>query len=141
MDYARAIRETFDPFCGAACDHLTATREHIGRQRGADCCVVNDPGVGRMQGGNAIGVWLNFTQLVATELRHAHTVRQCSLVQHFKPRQLSGRGRDDQLADRLCRHAELGAEPVERRCPLNAELRLQRAGLVIDPGMNNAAVM
>ena len=56
-------------------------------------------------------------------------------------RQLALVGGDDDLAAALVGDAVLGAEAVHQLAALGAVPRLERAGLVVEPGVNDAAVV
>ena len=63
------------------------------------------------------------------------------LLERFERRHFVGVGREDQLADPRVRDVVLGAERVETVASFDAELRLEGARRIVDPGMDDAAVV
>ena len=63
-----------------------------------------------------------------------------TLLEVAQPRHLGLVGGDDHLAAALVADPMLVTEGVHPRHPVDAQLRLQRAGLVVDPGVDDARV-
>jgi hypothetical protein len=62
-------------------------------------------------------------------------------MQRFERRHFVRRCSDDELAASRVRDVVCGAEGVEQVAPLDAEPRLQRAGWIVEAGVDDAAVV
>jgi hypothetical protein len=73
-------------------------------------------------------------------LECTHAVRLRLLQDQFELRLLGGLGRDDELADPPVRHTVGQAPGVEAGVAARAQRRLEAAGRVVDPGVDDLAV-
>jgi hypothetical protein len=95
-----------------------------------------------VDGGHGIGVRLQLLQPAEVDEGDArHAVGNTALVERLEARDLRLRGRDDHLAARLHGDAVLVAEGLHQPHALDAEARLVGAGLVVDAGVNDPAVV
>ena len=77
----------------------------------------------------------------AQDAEPADTVRSRAPFELRQARELALLGRDDQLAAALVREGALGDVPFECALSGRAQLRLQRAGRVVDARMNHPRVV
>ncbi len=113
----------------------------VGRRRGPlpDSRRCPSPARGGREAG---GVRLETADLLRSDAAHAlKAVGRSPPLQLVETRQLLGIGGDDQLAAALVGDSLLGAEAVERPCALDAEPRLEGARLVVEAGVDDAAVV
>jgi hypothetical protein len=112
------------------------------RQRAHERLGLEDPGVGREQRDACADVWLARTNEGLID--HAQTldaVGLAALSQGFERVGLVVIVRDDQLAASAMGDVMCGAELVHQPRPLDAVARLQRAGRIVDPRMNDLTVV
>jgi hypothetical protein len=120
---------------------LTAGLAQVVGERLGNRPKVDDPGPLDVQGGDAADVRLDLVDLAAREAGdRPGAVRARSALELVEARQLLAAGGDDQLAAAVERDPAGFAEPVEEARAAHAELRLQRARLVIDAGVDHAGV-
>ena len=92
-----------------------------------------------MQSGDPARVRLDLLDSRGVDPAQAwHSVGLRPAVQLLQARELGGVGRDDHLSALLVRDAPLGAVLVELASALHAKARLERAGLVVDAGVDHA---
>ncbi len=121
---------------------LAAGRAHVVGQLRADGPEVDDPGVRRVQRRDARRVRLDLAQAVGVQPPHArHAVGVRAPLDLGERRQLAVAEGDDELADAVDRDAVALAVRVHPRGAVDAQLGLQRAGRVVDAGMDHAAVV
>src|SRR5258706_11872303 len=103
---------------------------------------IGDARGGHDQRAQTAGVRLDFVQLIGTDKAETReSVGLAPAPQFFQARNfLCARGYDDFAAD-LVRQAMRAAEFDHGARALDAELRFQRSGLVINAGVNDAAVV
>ena len=119
-----------------------ALREQLPREGLGDLPVVDDRGGGRVDRADGRGVRLDLAEVVPVEEPEAlDAVGGAALEERLEPRQLGLRGGDDHLADRVDADPVLRAELLHQPGALDAEPRLVRAGLVVDPRVDDAAVV
>ena len=108
---------------------------------GGDPREVDDPGLGRVQGGEPGGVRLDLAQPGARRpgAAPARRWRDPAALELVEALELVLGGGDDQLAAAGRRDPALVAVRVQLPRPGDAEARLQRAGLVVDAGVDDAA--
>ena len=95
-----------------------------------------------MQGAETLTVRFDLAKLLAGEHPQArHAVRDSALVQLFQPRNFLRAGRNYQFAALLEGNAVLLAEGFHGRRAGHAIARLQRACLVVQAGVDHAAVV
>ncbi len=125
---------------GRAEHHRAAPRAQEVAHGGAHARVVDDARGGREQGAEPRDLGLAPPQLGRVERLDRDAVRPGVGPQRRQAREFArGRG-DDELAAGLERDAVLGAEGDRGRRAAPAEVRLEAAGLVVDPGVDDAAV-
>ena len=108
----------------------------------ADGRVIGDAGAGHVQRADAGGVRFERAQLVGADLAQVgHAVGLAAPAQFREPLQFALVRRDDHLAAALRADAVLGAESVEPLRALHRHPRLRRAGPVIQPRVDHAAVV
>ena len=84
----------------------------------------------------------DFAKLLATQHSQARdAIGNPALMQLLEPRNLLGAGRDHELAALFEGNPMLLAEALHGRGPGDAVARLQRAGLVVEAGVDDSAVM
>ena len=130
----------------AAADDLGARQQpgaavaQASHEHGAHGAEVDDPGLGDVQGGDGRDVRLVLARLGGGQPRDGQPVGEASLVEVAQGAQLGLLGRDDELAGDLVRDP-LGTGEVEQRLrPGAAPARLEAAGWVVEPGVDDAAV-
>src|SRR3974390_2210944 len=126
---------------GVKDDFAAAGGDQLGVLVG-DVFVIHDAGGGHEQGADAVGVRFKFAELVALEQAQAgDSVGDSALMQFLKARDFVGSGGDDQLAALLVGNGVLGAEALHGGASGDAVARLERAGAVVEAGVNDAAVV
>ena len=80
-------------------------------------------------------------ELEADHLQPAHAVRRAAAFQRFERADLLLGRRDDELAATIVRNVIGRAERVQPFGPLDAQLRLEAPAGVVDPGVDDAAVV
>src|SRR5919201_1440505 len=111
----------------------------IGRR---DLTVIDDSGPGHPERAHAGAARFDLPQRLAIdELDAFDAVGQAALMERFEPRQLLVANGDDHLPAPLRGNPFFGAVPVHRRRPRDRQPRLQRAGRVVDAGMDHARVV
>jgi hypothetical protein len=119
---------------GAGVLGLSLQGEHVG-------VAVDDPGGGGVQRGRAAQRGLHRARLgFRQQAQVGHAVGGGALADPLQPAGLLLRGRDDQLAAIVVRHAAVAAEIVEAALAVDAGARDQAAGGVVDAGMDDLAV-
>ena len=130
------------PVTARPSDQLAARAAHVvghGARHGAE---VDDPGVGRVQAGDARAVGLELGDLLGAQAPQArHRVGAAAALELVQARELALVQRDDDLAAALDGDAALLAVGVQARGALDAQPRLQRARLVVDAGVDDAGVV
>ena len=120
---------------------LPARRADVGREVAGDGAEVDDRGGGRVQRGDPARVRLDRAQPGCVDEPHPrHAVGRGALVDALEARQLLLVRRDEDLAARLVGDPPLGAVGLEQRHAAPAQPRLQRAGLVVQARVHDAAV-
>ena len=133
----RRTRSTRAPSRNLAAAGAHQLGEHL-----HDARVVDDAGLRDVQPGDAGDVRLELADLLGPEPPHAvEAVRAPAALELVERRQLASRRGDDDLAAALVRHAVLLAEAVHELAALDAVPRLQRARLVVEAGVDDAAVV
>jgi hypothetical protein len=95
-----------------------------------------------VQSRDAHGVRLDLPDLFTAEApQPVQPVGEATALELIEPRQLLLLGGHDQLAAALVGDALLVAEPVDLAGALHAEARLERAGLVVEAGVDDPAVV
>ena len=108
----------------------------------ADGGVVGDSRGGHDQGLQAGGVRFDLAQFFWTDHAQAgQAVGFSALAQFFETREFVGFGRDDYFAADFVRDVVLAAELDHGGGAGDAESRLQRTGLVVEAGVDDAAVV
>ena len=104
--------------------------------------VVHDSGGGNVQGADALAMGFELAKLVAIEQAQAgDAVGDAALVQLREARNFFGSGGHNQLAALFVRNAVLGAEALHRGASGDAVARLERAGAVVEAGVDDAGVV
>ena len=107
-----------------------------------DRAVIDDAGHRGIDRLDAGAVRLDLAEaLRADQFQTRHAVRDAALVEILEARQFVLLGRDDHLADHVVGDAVLLAEVDQLLLAGHAEARFQRAGRVVDAGVQDAAVM
>ena len=120
---------------------LAAGGLDLAGERAGDRGEVDDRRAGRVQGGDPGGVGLELPQARAVDHGDAgHAVGDRPLVDPLQPPELALLRGDDDLPALLVGDAALGAVGLEQPHPAAAQPRLQRPGLVVEPGVHDAAV-
>src|SRR5438067_3781018 len=102
----------------------------------------DDAAFGRKQGGNRADFRLAAANEVAIDHLHAFdAVRRGARAESLERRNLGRVGRDDQLAEARMRHVVLRTELVQAASAFYTQLRLERAGRIVEAGVDDAAVV
>jgi hypothetical protein len=140
MSHQRAPVALGDRVHRASRDDLAAPLGDVLSVGGGHLREVDDAGVGRVQGGDADGVWLELANLLrADSTQSRHSVLDPAALELVQAVELSLGGGDDELA------RALGADPprlavlVELGGALHAESCLHRSWAVVDPRVDHAA--
>src|SRR5581483_8763206 len=130
-----------DPGDPRAEDDRAARRAHVVGERQRDRAVVGDPGRRRMERRDPGGVRLHLAKPVAVEPPEAgDAVRRRAALELAEPLDLPLVERDDELPALLERESAGLAVRAQELGAAAAELCLQRAGGVVDPRVDDAAV-
>ena len=104
--------------------------------------VIGDSGPRHIKRGDARRVRLDIAQLLWPNLREAgHAVCGAAAHEFLKAGELRFAGRDHDLSADFVWDAVFAAELHHRTCAGHAILRLQRAGPIVNAGVNDTAVM
>ena len=104
--------------------------------------VVHDAGRRNLQGPDSTAVWLNLAKLVALEdAQSRHAICDPALMQLLQTWNFFRAGSDHQLAALLERDSLLLTEAFHGRGPGHAIPRFQRAGFVVETGVDDSAVV
>lgn len=135
-----SARQLVDPLDGAADrDHAAARGQLVGVCR-CDLPEVDDSGARRVQPGDPGHVRLDLAQLAGrNRVKSRHAVLDPAALELGEPPELALAGRDDQLARAQGGDPALLAVGVELGGAGDAESRLQRPRLVVDPGVDHPA--
>ena len=127
------------PHLAAAMDRAPAGDQVLAVGDG-DGGEVDDAGIGRVQRRDPRGVGLDLAQPLAVDaLQPGDAVRRAASIELVQPWQLGLLGGDDHLAVATRLDPAFGAVGVEPCRAIDAEPCLERAGLVVDPGVDHAA--
>jgi len=111
---------------GAPQRQLAAGAAHVVGHRPRHGTEVDDPGVGRVQAGDARAVGLELSDLLGPQAAQAgHLVGAAATLELVEARELALVQRDDDLAAALDGDAALLAVVIEARGALDAQARLQ----------------
>ena len=80
-------------------------------------------------------------QFAGSQAPRGQAIGPCPLRQRVEAGNFVVVGRHDQLAAPFVRDTFFGAESVERLAAFGAQLGLERAGAIVEPGMDHAAVV
>src|SRR5204862_4744430 len=127
---------------GAPERQLAARAAHVVGHRPRHRAEVDDPGVGRVQAGDACAVRLELADLLGAQAAQArHLVGAAAALELVEARELALVQGDDDLAAALDGDAALVAVVVQARGALDAQARLERARLVVDAGVDDPGVV
>jgi hypothetical protein len=139
---ADPVRLWLDRLDAAASDDLAAGGAHVVGERAGDRLEVHDRGLGRVQRLDAAHVRLDLRDLAGGNPPQAlHPVGGAAALELVELRPLGLRHRDDQLAVAAGGQAARLAVVVELARALGAQAGLERAGRVIDAGVQDAGVV
>jgi hypothetical protein len=139
---ADAARLRVDVLDGAAGDDLAAGRADLGGERAGDRLEVHDRGPRRVQRLDAAHVRFDVRDLGGGDaLEAGDAVGGAAALELVELRPLGLRDRDDQLAVAARGQAALDAVVVQLARALGAEAGLERAGRVVDAGVQDAGVV
>ena len=114
----------------------------VARELERDTFEVDDPRIGGVQALEAAHVGLDLGEPRPVDLpQPGDTVLAAAPVQLLETRNLALRRRDDELAAALIRDLLAIAVLVEQLVPLDAQTRLERSRRVVDPRVDDAAVV
>src|SRR3984893_16178244 len=104
--------------------------------------IVNYASAGYVNAADAGGIGFKFTNLVGGQHpQHFQSVIVPAPVQLVELWQFALRSSDDNLAADVVRHGVFLTKELKRFTALNAEFSLQASWLVIDPGVDDSAVV
>ena len=116
--------------------------DQLAREVGGHRAVVDDGGRGGVDGADGGGVRLQLAQAVPVDQGEAGDgVGRAALEESLETRQLGRLGGDDDLAHALDADTLARAELRQEPGALDAEAGLERAGPVVDPRVDDAAVV
>ena len=120
---------------------LAAGVAHVGGERLRHGAIVGDPGLRRVEPGDAGGVRLDLAQLVPLEpAKSRNAVRRRTALELAQPRDLGLVERDHELPALPQRDVALVAVRAQQLDAAAAEPRLERPWRVVDAGVHDAAV-
>jgi hypothetical protein len=143
----RADGETATPHARDRADRKVvldrdAAGDEIAPEGGRDLAVVHDGGVGRVDAGHRPHVRLDLAHAAGVDQAEPrHAVGRAPLVEGVQPRHLLLRGGDDDLAAAVVLDRVRLAEVHHQAHALHAQAGLEGAGLVVDAGVDDAAVV
>src|ERR1041385_2687547 len=104
-------------------------------------CVIDDSGLGDPQTRDARGLRLTFSDLFARKSFELYSVRAAACLQRGQPWKLFFAYGNNELSTPAMRNVFLLTKPVHRAQPVSAQAGFQRSRFVVQPGMNDSAVM